>query len=58
MWEREKKIREYRLKQPLEELKRKRDKSVERANIWSQEELDYASAKARKMAEATKWAEQ
>lgn len=41
------KIREHRLRQPLSKLARKADKARERANIYSQEELDYADAWAR-----------
>jgi len=39
-------IRNKRLKQPLDELRRKRDKARRRAicAIWTQEEMDYADA--------------
>lgn len=47
MKEREEKIRQYRLKQPLAELERKADKSRDRANIWTQEEIDAADKEAR-----------
>ena len=50
--EREEKIREFRLKQPLDELERKADKARERSKLWSQEELDAATAQAR---DFTKW---
>ncbi len=51
MKEREEKIRQCRLKQPIEELRRKADKSVERSNVWTQEELDCADAEAKELAE-------
>lgn len=43
-------IRAKRLKQPIEELQRKAQKSAERARLWTQEELDAADAEARKIA--------
>jgi len=47
--ERAERIREARLHQPIEELKRKADKSRERANLYSQEEIDLADAEAREL---------
>ena len=50
--EREERITEMRLKQPLEELERKARKAVMRSQIWSQEELDFARARGRQLAES------
>lgn len=44
-------IREKRLKQPVEELLRKAVKSRERANLFTQEELDYADVEAKELYE-------
>jgi hypothetical protein len=44
--ERQERIRQYRIKQPQAELDRKASKAVERANIWTQEELDAADKEA------------
>ena len=52
MKEREERIREYRLRQPQNELDRKARKSRERANLYTQEEMDAADAKAKEMWEA------
>lgn len=49
--EREERIRQYRLKQPQAELDRKADKARERANLWTQEELDAADRQAREWIE-------
>lgn len=46
MQERADKIREYRLRQPLDELLRKVIKAG-RIGVWTQEEIDYGEAKAR-----------
>jgi hypothetical protein len=46
MKEREEKIKQYRLKQPVAELERKAIKSRERANLYTQEELDLAAREA------------
>ena len=43
-------------KQPTDELKRKAGKSRERANIWTQEELDYAARRGEELARSLKWA--
>lgn len=43
-------------KQSTEELKRKAEKARERANIWTQEELDYAKRRGQEIAESIKWA--
>ncbi len=48
---RERKIRSYRREQPIDELKRKADKSVGHHNLWTQEELDYAYAKGKQLAD-------
>lgn len=45
--DRRRRIDEARQKQPIEELRRKARKARERANLWSQEELDLAKARAR-----------
>lgn len=42
-------IRAARLRQPLKELQRKALKSRNRANLWTQEQLDYADAVALKL---------
>lgn len=44
--EREARIREYRLRQPITELQRKADKSRDRARLWTQEELDASEVEA------------
>ena len=49
------KIKERRLRQPIEELERKADKSHERANIWTQEEIDLCNAKARDLSARLNW---
>lgn len=49
------KIAEFRLSQPLSELKRKSYKAISRSDLWSQEELDYIKAKARITAESIRW---
>ncbi len=42
--------------QSIEELKRKADKAIRlKSNMWTQEELDYAKAKAKKIREIIKW---
>ncbi len=41
--------------QPTEELKRKAEKSRERANVWTHEELDYASRRGKELSEALIW---
>lgn len=48
--ERREKIRRARLAQPLNELRRKANIACNRANIWSQEELDAANAEAAELA--------
>lgn len=48
---REERIAEYRRRQPIAELRRKAEKACERANLWSQEELDLANAEAKEMAD-------
>ncbi|KKL25214.1 hypothetical protein LCGC14_2407550 [marine sediment metagenome] len=55
MKSRKDKIKEYRLHQPLEELKRKARKARERANLWTVEELDYAQAQAREIRKIIHW---
>ena len=42
-------IREAREQQPVSELKRKADKAQRRQNIWTQEDMDWAKAKADEM---------
>jgi hypothetical protein len=43
-------IRQYRLRQSLRELQRKMEKVCDnRANVWTQEGLDYADAVAAKL---------
>lgn len=46
---RSERIREFRLRQPVAELRRKAEKSRERANLHTREELDLAEAKAREL---------
>jgi hypothetical protein len=48
--ERMERIRQFRLKQSQAELDRKANKSAERAKLWTQEELDAATAWAKEMA--------
>lgn len=48
--QRKERIREFRLRQPQEELDRKADKARERSNLWTQEELDAADKKATALA--------
>ncbi len=55
MIEREERIRQFRLRQPIEELRRKSDKSRDRANLYTQEELDYAGAKAKELFKSLGW---
>lgn len=52
--EREEKIRQYRLKQPRALLEQKANKARDRANLWSQEELDAADAEAKEIAASLK----
>jgi hypothetical protein len=54
MTEREDKIREARLRQPLSELERKSDKAA-RPGWWTQEDLDLAKRKARELYKYFKW---
>lgn len=42
-------IEEIRLQQTLDELERKRKKSVSRHRLWQQEEIDAAKANGRKL---------
>lgn len=46
MKERQERIRQLRLRQPLAELQRKAAKAAERANLYTQEGLDLADARA------------
>ena len=55
--EREQRIKEFRLRQPLSELKRRSDKSANRVNLFSQEELDYADALAVDLLTHIRWEE-
>ena len=43
------KIEEYRQRQPVAELKRKADKSFNRANLWTQEQLDLVHHEAHEL---------
>lgn len=52
MTERQSRIREARLRQPIEELERKALKACNRANLWTAEELDFAAARGRALADA------
>lgn len=47
--EREACIRDFRLRQPQHELDRKAAKAKERANLWTQEELDAADKEAERL---------
>lgn len=49
------KIRAARLRQPIEELERKAKKARERANIWTQEELDWAMKYAEELSRELRW---
>lgn len=49
--ERERRIREFRLRQPLDELERKARKAAHRY-YWGPEELDAAKVKAKQLLEA------
>lgn len=51
MLDRERRISDSRQHQPIEELRRKADKAINRANLWTQEEIDFAFARAREMGE-------
>ena len=44
--ERQRKIVEYRMHQPIEELERKAKKAMRRQNIWTCEEIECATIKA------------
>jgi len=44
------KIDEYRKSQPIQELRRKRDKAWRRQQIWTQEDIDYGEAEGRRLA--------
>ena len=49
-------IRQRRLKQPMEELKRKADKAWNRkSNLWTQEEIDAADKRAEELANTLIW---
>jgi hypothetical protein len=50
--ERENRIKEFRLRQPQEELDRKAAKAMERAGLWTQEELDAADREAEELYQA------
>jgi hypothetical protein len=52
--ERRRKISAYRLRQPVEELRRKRDKA-QRRGYWTQEDLDCAHVEARLLLEKIQW---
>ena len=47
--EREKKIKAARLKQSIEELRRKAGKAICKSNLWTQEEFDLVRAEANEM---------
>jgi len=50
------KIEEYRLRQPISELERKAQKAIcLKTKLWTQEEIDLARVKARKIRELLKW---
>lgn len=50
MLDRERRIEQYRIAQPIEELQRKAEKAKRRSGLWTQEELDIAGVEARIMA--------
>jgi len=49
--DRQERIRRARLRQPRAELERKAAKATERANLYSQEEIDLADAEASELAD-------
>lgn len=53
---RKKKIKEYRLSQPVEELRRKQEKA-QRKNFWTVEDIDLAEVEANIIIEKLRWLE-
>jgi hypothetical protein len=53
--QRRQRIAEARSRRPIEELERKAAKAATRARLWTQEELDFAAARAHALWESFGW---